>query len=286
MPVIVGVPRSGTTLLRMMVDAHSTVAIPPETGFLPLLADLDPRTDDAHAAWELITGFPTWPDFQLDAQVFRDALDRSRATPSEAARTFYRLYAARFAKARWGDKTPTYGTQLDRISSLLPEARYVHIVRDGRDVMLSVRHLWFRPGDSVEACAEDWATRLARTRELGFRAAHYLEVRYEDLVRAPEETLRSICHFVDLDFEPAMLEYHRGAAARLDEHQARYGSDGALIVSKAERARNQQFVTEPPRTDRLGRWKTEMTLDELSRFEAVAGAWLERFGYARESGVV
>ena len=58
---------------------------------------------------------------------------------------------------------------MDRISALLPEARYVHIIRDGRDVMLSVRPLWFRPGDSVEACAEDWATRLARTRELAWQ---------------------------------------------------------------------------------------------------------------------
>jgi Sulfotransferase family len=59
MPVIVGIPRSGTTLLRMMIDAHPAVAVPPETGFLPALADLDPSTDVARAAWEIITGFHT-----------------------------------------------------------------------------------------------------------------------------------------------------------------------------------------------------------------------------------
>ena len=80
MPVIVGVPRSGTTLLRMMIDAHP-VAIPPETGFLPLLADLDPRTDNARCRVGIITGFPTWPDFQLDAGFSR----RARSLPTNTA---------------------------------------------------------------------------------------------------------------------------------------------------------------------------------------------------------
>ncbi len=281
MPIIVGVPRSGTTLLRMMLDAHSELAVPPETGFLPALADLEPDSDAATSAWSIITGFHTWPDFQLDADALRTALERGPCSPADAARTFYRLYAERFGKARWGDKTPTYGSELDRISSLLPEARYVHIIRDGRDVMLSVRELWFRPGETVEACAEDWARRLAQTLELGARARHYFEVRYEHLIAAPEETLRTICAFLDLRFEPAMLSYHRRAAARLDEHQARYAADGTLVISKAERVRNQRFVTEPPRLDRVERWRKELTPDELRRFDAVAGEWLARLGYDR-----
>src|SRR5512145_1853257 len=164
MPIIVGVPRSGTTLLRMMIDAHPAVAIPPETGFLPALADLDPASGSSDAAWQIITGFHTWPDFQLDPAVLRTTLDRlSPASPADAARAFYRLYAQRHGKARWGDKTPTYGTQLDRIASLLPEAHFIHLIRDGRDVMVSARNLWFRPGDTIEAHAMDWAGRLART---------------------------------------------------------------------------------------------------------------------------
>ena len=95
------------------------------------------------------------------------------------------------------------------------------------------------------------------------------------------ETLRRICVFLDLGFEPAMLAYHRRAAARLDEHSARYAADGTLIISKAERMRNQRFVTEPPRGDRVERWRKEMTPDELRRFEAVAGEWLARLGYER-----
>ena len=76
--------------------------------------------------------------------------------------------------------------------------------------MLSVRGLWFRPGNTVEACAEDWVRRLARTQAIGHRLAHFLEVRYESLVTAPEETLRTICGFLDLTFEPVLLRYAFG----------------------------------------------------------------------------
>lgn len=280
MPVIVGVPRSGTTLLRMMIDAHPAVAIPPETGFLPALAGLDRATDSAGAAWNVISSYPTWPDFQLDAAALLTAFEAlSPISPADAARAFYRAYAERLGKRQWGDKTPGYGIEIDRIASLLPEARFIHLIRDGRDVMVSVRGLWFRPGETVEACASDWADRIRRTRTLGSRVAWYLEIQYEALVLRPEETLREICRFIDVPFDGQMLSYHRRSAARLNEHQARYHADGRLLISRADRLRNQRFVMEPPRPDRIGRWRTELTLDETRRFHAVAGEWLDRLGY-------
>ena len=152
--------------------------------------------------------------------------------------------------------------------------------------MVSVRGLWFRPGETVEACAEDWMRRLARTRELGSQVPYYLEIRYEALVGHSEATLREVCAFLELTFDASMLAYHAGAGTRLEEHEARYTDDGRLIVSKAERVRNQHFVMEPPRTDRIGRWRSELTQAELHRFDAVAGEWLDRLGYRRSSRVV
>jgi hypothetical protein len=287
MPIIVGVPRSGTTLLRMMIDAHPDVAIPPETGFLPALADLAPTRDAAAAAGEIITTFHTWADFGLDAAGLRETLHRrSPITPSDAARTFYESYAGRLGKRRWGDKTPTYTASIDRIALLLPEARFIHIIRDGRDVMVSVRGLWFRPGDTVEACAEDWMTRLSHARALGAVVPHYLECRYEALVRQPAATLEGLCRFLELRFDPQMLSYHLRAAERLHEHQARYAPDGQLLVSKADRLRNQRFVMEPPQEHRIGRWDTELNEDDVRRFEAVAGEWLDRLGYGTRARAV
>jgi hypothetical protein len=268
----------------MMIDSHPAVAIPPETGFLPVLADLDRTADAGEAAWRIMTGYPTWPDFQMDPVALRQAIDRtSPCGLSDAARMFYRLYAARFGKSRWGDKTPTYGTAIDRIASLLPESHFIHVIRDGRDVTVSVRRLWFRPGNSVEACAADWASRIAATRAAAARVARYLEVRYESLVTSTEETLREICRFLDLPFDAALLAYHVRAGARLDEHEARRAPDGDIIVSKAERRQNQRLVMEPPRADRIGRWTSALGPDEVLRFEAIAGDWLDRLGYARAS---
>jgi sulfotransferase family protein len=281
MPVIVGVPRSGTTLLRMMLDAHPGLAIPPETGFLPPLVDIQASPDNTRAAVDLITRFHTWPDFGFAADDLRAEVERcGDVTPADVARTFYAFYAARFGKERWGDKTPTYGAALDRIEQILPEARFIHIIRDGRDVALSVRPLWFRPGETVEACAADWAARIDDTRARGSRVAHYLEVRYEALVTQSTLVLQEICKFIDLRFEPQMLCYYLGAGARLAEHQARYAEDGRVLISKAQRVENQRLVKEPPRADRVGRWKTEMTAEDLERFDAVAGDWLARLGYA------
>ena len=70
----------------------------------------------------------------------------------EALRAFYGVYAGRFGKWRWGDKTTNYVRQMSLIHDLLPETRFVHIIRDGRDVALSTRDLWFGP-DSVEEAA-------------------------------------------------------------------------------------------------------------------------------------
>src|SRR5262249_22219190 len=101
MPVIVGVPRSGTTLLRMMLDAHPAPAIRPETGFLPQIAALDPGAS-SREAYDTITRSETWPDFHLNAAAFARAIEKESArTAADIARAFYRMYASRFGKSRW-----------------------------------------------------------------------------------------------------------------------------------------------------------------------------------------
>lgn len=275
-PFVVGAPRSGTTLLRLMLDAHPDLAIPPETGFLPELAGVASRAD----ALAVITGHPSWPDMQLSRDALARALEGRRpASASGAARRFYRLYAARFGKARWGDKTPGYLEAMDRLEALLPEAHFIHIIRDGRDCALSVRPLWFSPAQDMTGLALDWRRRIERGRALGARARRYLEVRYEALVRDPAPVLRAVCDFVRLDFDPAMLRHHERAAARLDEHEERRAADGSLLLDKAARAAQQRLTREPPRADRAEAWRGAMTPAERAEFEGVAGATLRNLGY-------
>src|SRR3990167_7570563 len=137
MPVIVGAPRSGTTLLRLMLDAHPDLAIPPETGFVVAASALDASTSDLRARFlDTVTAFPpqapNWEDFGLAREALAEAVQALEPfTVADGLRAFYRLYAQRLGKPRWGEKTPDYSLHIDAIAALLPEARFVHLILAG-----------------------------------------------------------------------------------------------------------------------------------------------------------
>ena len=141
-PFIVGAGRSGTTLLRLMLDAHPSLAIPAETHFIPALARACTSGRDPMAAFvSTLLGHARWPEQQR--------------------------------KTRWGDKTPPYQNQMILIQSLLPEAHFIYMIRDGRDVALSIRELWFSPG-GIEETARWWVERIQQGRRQAPRLAHYV----------------------------------------------------------------------------------------------------------------
>ena len=163
-----------------------------------------------------------------------------RLTPRAAVRTFYELYAEHQGKPRWGDKTPGYTMEMGPISRTLPEAHFVHVIRDGRAVALSrMRTLALRPTE-ISKVARRWSKRLRKAREKGKKLDHYTEIRYESLVREPEPTLSAIADFIELPWDPAMLDYHLGARRRLDEHEAQYDAHGRLVIDKAQRRSQQE----------------------------------------------
>lgn len=278
-PFVVGVPRSGTTLLRLMLDRNSELAIPGETHFLPALAARLPQLKSREDFLAFVVGAQTWPNLGVDEAALRRAVHAFEPfTVSDGLRCFYRLYAKSRGKARWGDKTPPYRSHLKTIEDLLPEAHFVHVIRDGRDAALSLRGLWWGPGDDIEAQAHFWVEQITHTRQESQQVAHYAEVRYEDLVSDPEPTLRGICDYLALRFEPGMLEYYETAAGRLAEYKQAFGgpgspSDVAPFIAIHER------VKQPPDPGRIGRWRAEMTEDEVFRYQAIAGPLLRECGY-------
>jgi hypothetical protein len=283
MPMVVGAPRSGTTLLRLMLDAHPQLAIPPETGFLRLAPELEGRGREAFFA--AVVGFPesapAWSEFGIPVGSFERGLAAvDPFTVAGGFRAFYRLYAARHGKPRWGDKTPQYCRHLPVIAALLPEARFVHLVRDGRDVAVSLRERWFSPGHDIEVQAAFWRDQVVAARRDGPATGRFLEVRFEDLVCEPEPVLRRICDFVELAFDPAMLSHSGRAAERLAEHGTRYRSDGTVLVSREERLRQQAHVDRPPDPAKIGVWRTGLSAEEARRFESVAGDLLAAYGYS------
>ena len=276
MPVIVGAARSGTTLLRMMLDSHPLLAIPPETHFLPALRALQTRHDLKSAEhsetlkeefFRVLTGSLNWKEFGLEEAALREAVSGGEGKAFSVrggVRKFYRLYARARGKARWGDKTPPYVTQLKEVQALLPEVHFIHLIRDGRDVALSMRGLWFDAArGNLEDQAANWVWRIREARQQAAFCAHYLEVRYEELLAEPGRVLERISEFLALEHSPAMEAYHRTAGERLHaEIQDRHDAHGKVTVSKAQREAIFEKVGQPPDQERAGRWRREMSGEE------------------------
>jgi hypothetical protein len=281
-PFIVGVGRSGTTLLRLMLDAHPELTIPPETHFLPeLIEACGRRQASADRLLEIVVSQRQWGDFGLEAE----ELERRFAAvePLEAGgvlRAFYRLYAERAGKPRWGDKTPIYVERMREIEAALPEARFVHLIRDGRDVALSrIRRALGEP-PAVRRVARAWRRRIAAARRQARRLRHYMEARYEDLVGDAEPTLRRICEFIELPWDPAMLDYHERAAERLREMAGDLPPRGGKALRPgSERLAAHALAAEPPKQERVGAWREEMNPADVAAFEDAAGALLRDLGY-------
>lgn len=285
MPIIVGSPRSGTTLLRFMLDSHPLLAIPPETGFLALGPKFRGRGDKLrekffHTIINFPTEAPTWPDFEMSEESIWLTLTQIEPfTIAEGYRAFYRVYAERFGKSRWGDKTPLYCLELNSIRQVIPEAHFIHIIRDGRDAALSLRRMWFSPGWEIETQANYWRKCVMAARLAGIGRPDYLEVRYEELILNTRETLEAICTFIGLEFDDAMLSYYNRTPERLKEHKGRFLPNGTTLISQDQRIGQQQRTTEPPDPACIFAWKSAMSVEERARFKLVAGDLLRELGY-------
>ena len=264
-----------------MLDAHPELAIPPETHFIPQVIRACESDDPHDQAFEAIAGHRRWPDFGLDAEELRAAFARHRRlTAGDALREFYGLYARRHGKSRWGDKSTNYVRKMRPISKVLPEARFVHLIRDGRDVALSQVAVHFGPESVVEA-AEKWTREIGKARRQSRRLPHYIEVRYEDLIANPEPVLRRICEATELPWDDAMLDYQERAGERIGEIVRDFNRAEGEGVPAEVRAQHQANVSKPLQSDRAARWRTEMGASDVAAFEELAGPTLDELGYER-----
>ena len=284
-PFIVGMNRSGTTLLRMMLDTHPDLTIPPETHFVPDVIRAI-RQPGAGAA-EVLAAMKKhreWPDFGFsDEQVLAQLNGQSKLTAGTAVRSFYELYMEQQGKPRWGEKTPRYVTKMPMIQRALPEARFVHVIRDGRDVALSVLDRTVRELTAADV-AQRWKRKIRRAQRTAPKLKHYTEVRYEDLILDTEAQLRRICKFIELPWDDALLSYYERSADRLEEMKRELPAQGhQRTLTVEQRMATHAMTTKPPDADRVQRWKRQMPDSDRDAFESVAGELLTELGY--ETGV-
>lgn len=284
MPVVVGCPRSGTTLLAVMLDSHPLIAMPPETAFLPSLAALTGREGVAlrRDFFVLLTtdrwGVSNWNDLGIDKNAYWARLCALQTfSITGGLRVLYSMYADALGKRLFGEKTPADTNCMPQIEAYLPEARFIHIVRDPRDVVLSLRRT--TAGRSVERTARIWVDMVSLARTTATAVGHYHELRYEDLVMAPDVVLRKVCEFLDLDYAGRMLDYRASGDRHIGHLGDRFLPDGRAKVPRELRARLHQSLGQPLRKDRVYNWRQQMSADDRVTVESVAAPLMRELGY-------
>jgi hypothetical protein len=260
-PFIVSCGRSGTTLLRAMLERGGEIAIPPESYFPVSLHRRHWRTVfDPAAFGEDLGANVRFREWGMPVPDLSGAADYA-----DAVRSVFAAYAeAHGGPGRYGDKTPAFVLHMELLAGLFPEARFVHLIRDGRDVARSLVQAPFGPNGLARA-AEVWSRRVTRGRASGERLGpnRYLEVRYESMVVDPAAALRSVCAFLELEFRDEML----------------HPEEGETLVPEGERPQHANL--ELPVTPGLRDWRRDMPDADVALVEAVAGALLSELGYER-----
>jgi hypothetical protein len=269
---VVGCGRSGTTMLRLMLDTHPDLAIPGEGHFIPFTHKIlhrfvgaEGQLDSEALTHRLINTvhFRRWG--VPDEMVLRRVRALHDADFPSIVEALYMSYADLRGKARWGDKTPIYVRHLPLLAELFPSARFIHVIRDGHDVALSYLSVPWGPSTIWEV-AQKWSRDTSTGRSAGGNLGpyRYLEIRYEQLVSDPETELKRLCSFGDLSFDKQMLDYHSDAGGRLQVQPA-----------STEFHRS---ATKPPTTG-IRDWRSQMSSAQVEAFEALAGDALLELGY-------
>ncbi len=269
---VLGSQRSGTTMLRLMLNRHPELCVPHETGFMTrFFGELHNYGDLSHRdnAARLLDDIARTPKIAKGGHILdREAiLSRPISTYSELIDAIMDEYTQAQGKTRWGDKTPFYTLDIDVLWKLFPGCKIIHLVRDGRDVLLSQRKIsWC--SNSVPRLADDWRWKTTVCHKVGsvLGASHFLELRYEDLVRDTEATLGTICDFLGEAFDPAMLHHHESATADVPTGSLQWH-------------RNSVKAPDPAK---LFAWKRWLSPADRIIFEQIAGPTLDLFGYERE----
>lgn len=263
---IVGCPRSGTTLVRNLLRSHPDLTIPAESHFMPSFFRAYGDPEDAREARRLAERIlRTWWVQRWRLKLEPQDLEGCRSYRELVGR-LYEAVADREDALRWGDKTPGYARHLSTLTAIFPGAQFVHVVRDGRDVALSLLRTGLGPR-SVYTAARCWKDHVVAARRDGapLGSQQFKEVRYEDLAARPELTMRELCDFLEVPFDQGVLRPTpidwRTSPSTFGPRRAGHISDSELVRSNA------------------GKWRQELPPREVEIFESVAGDVLEEYGY-------
>lgn len=276
-PVFVGAcPRSGTTLVRVMLDAHPDLAIPGETRILVdgyrargRWGNLeDPANRRRVARWVVDREVSRHKRLNPDTDELVERMIAAPPTIGAVLSAGFHLYAERQGKARWGDKRPSLVLNLDAVFAMFPDAQFVNVVRDPRAAVASIRRVGRQQGwgrSDLAGAVDTWerSLRAADRWRRRLRPDQFHELRYEDLVADPEAALERLVAFLRLD--PAGLD------AMLRHHE----------TTDIASARLHRLVSQPVTTEAVHTWERALKPRQVAFVESVLGGWMDRYGYER-----
>lgn len=262
---IVGIPRSGTTLLASILNRHPEIAATPETHYFRLLEQLK-------NGWSEIA--ENWPNAAIDFinnlhhayMLGVDAKDiildfPKPVSPDILFTKICDIYANRNGKSRWIEKTPDHIHNLEKIRSYYPDGKIVHILRDGRDVALSLCKVpW--ASDGFFQNLHRWSLGLEESADFFSNDKNSMQVRYEDLLENPDALVSEICSFLGLDYHSSMLTPD-GTEHKLIE-QGRYWKEN---------------INKPIAKDNREKWKSSLSISMKNATDSLFGNQLARWGY-------
>lgn len=269
---IVGAPRSGTTLLQTVLSRHSKIFIPPETEFFMTFGDEAVKTWGFDQYIRQFLASQRWKDQGLRDSELRAEINRSARNVPTAREVFLAmmtLHARKQGKTRIGEKSPHHCRCVWEILESFPDAKFIHLVRDARDVVASRLRMPWSVGSHL-AIAREWRRIMETHHALQGQvpAESYIEVRYESFVAQPEEQTRRICDFLGERFEPEMMAVECGSAP--DSRSRAFAAREATWKEKASGEITQASV---------GAFRRELTPRQIAGIQREAGAQLERAGY-------
>ncbi len=269
---IIGVDRSGTTLLSLILDSHSRIAIPYESHFITKyyrnrekFGDLKKEENRVRLVKNILSESYVK---QWDKKLNLEDIDLDKCLTLEATiDEVFSAYARLHGKDIWGDKTPSYTPEIHIINRMFPQCKFVHIMRDGRDVALSLVKQWWGPNDFISAMRY-WEKTLSCTRKMlrMLPDDKFIELKYEDLLENPETEIRKILSFLQLEYEPEMMK----------KYQQKAGLKVGKRIEKHHINLKQSLIK-----DNAYKWKRNLSSADQAIAYEIAGELLEELGYER-----
>jgi len=260
---VVGAPRSGTTLLRLILDRHTEIGLCDETFFFyyavrrrRAFGDLSSsrnrrRLIDAYLSTRRMK------EMDLDLRALGDRLEREGTSYAAFFSTLLSFYAEAHGKTRCGEKTPLHAAELPTLAEWYPDCRVVHIVRDPRDVVSSLLRMpW--GARSVLRNARVWK-HLSAPPDADRAKTERMIIRYEDLVTDPPGTVRSVCDYLSIAYEPRML-----------------APDPRPPAKRPWLKRAQEAIS----TTSVGAWRLELSNEQVRLIEWLCAPEMQSYGYA------